>query len=77
MPGNMASKEDGPGRSACFTFTIDSILSLRQRDGGDSDGSKSDFQAGYEEPWDARRARGGRCEDTGNSPGLLLVLFCF
>ncbi|XP_037532160.1 homeobox protein HMX2 [Nematolebias whitei] len=76
MPGTMTSKADGPGRSACFTFTIDSILSLRQRDGGDSDGSKSDFQAGYEEPWDVRRERGSRCEATagasspaGRSPG--------
>lgn len=70
MPGTMTSKADGAGRSACFTFTIDSILSLRQRDGGDSDGSKSDFQAGYEEPWEPRRERGSRCEETGNSAGL-------
>ena len=37
MPGTM-SKGDGPGRSASLTFTIDSILNLRQqRDAGDSD----------------------------------------
>uniref|UniRef100_A0A3B3YY93 Homeobox domain-containing protein n=1 Tax=Poecilia mexicana TaxID=48701 RepID=A0A3B3YY93_9TELE len=33
MPENM-SKEDGPSRSACFTFTIDSILNLKQRQDG-------------------------------------------
>ncbi|XP_013875008.1 homeobox protein HMX3 [Austrofundulus limnaeus] len=64
MPGDMTSKQDGPSRSACFTFTIDSILNLQQRRSGDSDGSKRDFQAGHEEPWDVRRERDSRSEET-------------
>lgn len=74
MPGNMTSKEDGPSRSACFTFTIDSILNLKQRRSRDSGGSTGDFQAGYEEPWDVRRERDSGSEETGKS-GLFVLNF--
>ncbi|CAN9509664.1 unnamed protein product [Ophioblennius macclurei] len=67
MPGNM-SKEDAPSRSACLTFTIDSILNLKQRDGAESggfkgqNGCKSEFQTRYEEAWDVRRSDSGPVE---------------
>lgn len=71
MPGNM-SKEDSPSRSASLTFTIDNILNLKQRDGGDLDGSKEpgnrgsrDFQARCEEVWDVRRRHGSGLDETG------------
>ncbi|XP_062240252.1 homeobox protein HMX2-like [Platichthys flesus] len=72
MPGNM-SKGDAPGRSASLTFTIDSILNLRQqRDAGDSDGArtqrdggcKDEFKAQCEEVWDVRRRDGSGSEGT-------------
>ncbi|XP_022616450.1 homeobox protein HMX2-like [Seriola dumerili] len=71
MPGNM-SKEDAPSRSASLTFTIDNILNLKQRDGGDfgaskaqrDSGCKNDFQARYEEVWDVRRRHGSGQEET-------------
>ncbi|KAM9717416.1 homeobox protein Nkx-2.8-like [Menidia menidia] len=57
MSGNM-SKEDTPSRNACLTFTIDSILNLKQRDGAEfeqgASGCKNVFQAKYEEVWDVR-----------------------
>ncbi|XP_039997380.1 homeobox protein HMX2-like [Xiphias gladius] len=71
MPGNM-SKEVAPSRSASLTFTIDHILNLKQQHRGDFEGSKgqrdsgceSDFQARYEEAWDARGRRDSGSEDT-------------
>uniref|UniRef100_A0A3B4VAV9 Homeobox domain-containing protein n=1 Tax=Seriola dumerili TaxID=41447 RepID=A0A3B4VAV9_SERDU len=45
MPGNM-SKEDAPSRSASLTFTIDNILNLKQRDGGDFGASKAQRDSG-------------------------------
>ncbi|KAF0029223.1 homeobox protein HMX2-like [Scophthalmus maximus] len=72
MPGNM-SKGDAPtSRSASLTFTIDSILNLRQRDGGDRDaarrqgdsGCKGDFEAQYEEVWDVRRRHDSESDGT-------------
>ncbi|XP_059210384.1 homeobox protein HMX2-like [Centropristis striata] len=64
MPGSMTSKEDAPGRSASsLTFTIDNILNLKQRDSGDTEGTrgqqrdrgcKDALQARYEEVWDVR-----------------------
>ncbi|XP_017295120.2 homeobox protein HMX2 [Kryptolebias marmoratus] len=65
MPGNGMSKEGGASRSACFTFTIDSILNLKQRDARDADGPGREF----EEPWDVRRERDGRSEETAE-PGV-------
>ncbi|XP_015252531.1 PREDICTED: homeobox protein HMX2-like [Cyprinodon variegatus] len=59
MPGNM-SKEDGPSRSSCFTFTIDSILNLKQRqdcarlDVLKDTECKNDFQR-CQEVWDVPR----------------------
>ncbi|XP_074480119.1 homeobox protein Nkx-2.6-like [Sebastes fasciatus] len=62
MPGSM-NKEDapgpgpGPGRSASLTFTIDSILNLKDRDASKEErrdrGWKGDLQC--EEVWDVRR----------------------
>ncbi|XP_070711125.1 H6 family homeobox 4 [Pempheris klunzingeri] len=74
MPGNM-SKEDAPSRSASLTFTIDNILNLKQRDGGDLDGSeergdngwKSGFQARCDEVWDVRRKRDSASEETAQT----------
>ncbi|XP_071316190.1 homeobox protein HMX3-like [Trachinotus anak] len=71
MPGNM-SKEDAPSRSASLTFTIDNILNLKQRDGGDFGGLKAqrdsgcedDFRARCEEVWDVRRRRDSGSEET-------------
>nr|XP_019950942.1 PREDICTED: homeobox protein HMX2-like [Paralichthys olivaceus] len=72
MPGNM-SKGDAPGRSASLTFTIDSILNLRQQlDPGDSEGAKTqrdggctdEFKAQCEEVWDVRRRDDSRSEGT-------------
>ncbi|KAK2863147.1 hypothetical protein Q5P01_002680 [Channa striata] len=60
MPGNM-SKEDAPGRSASLTFTIDSILNLKQQDGGDC-GSKERRERGCEEVWGVRRIHDGGSE---------------
>ena len=68
MPGSM-SKEDAPSRSASLTFTIDNILNLKRRDGGDPDGSKEqrkDFQARCDELWDVRRRRDSGSDETGN-----------
>lgn len=70
MPGNM-SKEDAPGRSASLTFTIDSILNLKQRDRGElgskgDGGLTEDFEARCEELWGVRRRRDSGAEDTGN-----------
>lgn len=71
MPGNM-SKEDAPSRSASLTFTIDSILNLKQRDGEDLDASKGqsgwkrDFQARRDEAWDVRRRHCSGPDETGN-----------
>ncbi|MED6261228.1 hypothetical protein ATANTOWER_002528 [Ataeniobius toweri] len=71
MPGNM-SKEDGTSRSACFTFTIDSILNLKQRqDGARLDvlkeqrdiGCKSDSQRRCEEEWDVPRKLDSESEE--------------
>uniref|UniRef100_A0A3Q2Q774 Homeobox protein HMX2-like n=1 Tax=Fundulus heteroclitus TaxID=8078 RepID=A0A3Q2Q774_FUNHE len=72
MPGNM-SKEDGPSRSSCFTFTIDSILNLKQRqDCARLDALKeqrdfvcrSDFQKRCEEAWDVPRKRDCESDET-------------
>ncbi|KAM4537582.1 homeobox protein HMX3-like [Odontesthes bonariensis] len=67
MSGNM-SKEDAPSRNACLTFTIDSILNLKQQDGADLEqrdsGCKKDFQARYEEVWDVRRRHDSGSEKT-------------
>ncbi|KAM4713809.1 uncharacterized protein FYW61_018948 [Anableps anableps] len=72
MPENM-SKEDGPSRSACFTFTIDSILNLKQRqDGARLDalkeqrdiGCKSDSQRRCEEVWDVPKKDDGESDET-------------
>lgn len=80
MPGNM-SKGDAPtSRSASLTFTIDSILNLRQRDGGDRDaarrqgdsGCKGDFEAQYEEVWDVRRRHDSESDGTGKSAYLIM-----
>ncbi|XP_076581524.1 uncharacterized protein LOC143317316 [Chaetodon auriga] len=73
MPGNM-SKEDAPSRSASLTFTIDSILNLKQTD-GDPDGSKEqrdagckkDFRARCDEVWDVRRRHGSGSHDTAQT----------
>uniref|UniRef100_A0A673CUZ0 Homeobox domain-containing protein n=1 Tax=Sphaeramia orbicularis TaxID=375764 RepID=A0A673CUZ0_9TELE len=62
MPGNM-SKEDGPGRSASLTFTIDNILNLKQRDGPRAQpdsGWKNEFQ---------HRGESAAPPTTGSSPG--------
>ncbi|XP_042368611.1 homeobox protein HMX2-like [Plectropomus leopardus] len=75
MPGNM-SKEDAPGRSASLTFTIDNILNLKQRDGGDSDASKGQqrdsgckdgLQARYEAVWDVRSRHDSGSEQTAQT----------
>nr|XP_033466150.1 homeobox protein HMX2-like [Epinephelus lanceolatus] len=75
MPGNM-SKEDAPGRSASLTFTIDNILNLKQRDGGDLDASKGQkgdsgckdgLQARCEEVWDVRRRHGSGSDQTAQT----------
>ncbi|XP_073330603.1 H6 family homeobox 4 [Pagrus major] len=69
MPGNM-SKEDAPSRSASLTFTIDNILNLKRRDGGDLDGSKEqkkDFQARCDELWDVRRRRDSGSDETAQT----------
>lgn len=78
MPGNM-SKEDAPSRSASLTFTIDSILNLKQRDGGDF-GSKAQRNSGCtkdeaerETAWGAQRRRRSGSEDAGNFYLLWLV----
>lgn len=73
MPGNM-SKADAPSRSASLTFTIDSILNLKQRDRGDSDaskeererGRKGDFRARCDELWDVRGRHESGADDAGN-----------
>ncbi|XP_008296628.1 H6 family homeobox 4 [Stegastes partitus] len=64
MPGNM-SKDDASSRS--LTFTIDNILNLKQRDGGDLGSlkeQKNDFQARYEEVWDVRKRHDGGTQAT-------------
>nr|XP_015802434.2 homeobox protein HMX1 [Nothobranchius furzeri] len=70
------STENAPSRSACLTFTIDSILNLKQqRDGEDSDGFKvqrvggvkNEFHSGYEKAWDVRRTRDSLSEDTAKT----------
>ncbi|XP_029943814.1 homeobox protein HMX2-like [Salarias fasciatus] len=63
MPGNM-SKEDAPGRSACLTFTIDSILNLKRRDEQDSGGfrGRNGCKSEFETVWDVRRSDGGPVE---------------
>nr|XP_043878012.1 homeobox protein HMX2-like [Solea senegalensis] len=74
MSGNM-SKGDASSRSASLTFTIDSILNLKQEDGGESDlspwqrdsGYKDEFQAQYEEVWDVRRRHDSSPERTVKS----------
>ncbi|XP_033962466.1 homeobox protein HMX2-like [Pseudochaenichthys georgianus] len=71
MPRNM-SKEDAPSRSASLTFTIDNILNLKQRDRGDSAGTKErgdtgckeDLRARCEDPWDVRKRHGSGSEET-------------
>lgn len=71
MPGNM-SKEDAPSRSSSFTFTIDSILNLKQRDGGDFYASKEQRDKGCKEDfqtWDVRRRHDSGSEETGNCRG--------
>lgn len=73
MPGNM-SKEVAPSRSASLTFTIDSILNLKQQDRGDfgaskeqrDGGCKKDFQARCEDVWDVRRKHDSGSDETGN-----------
>ncbi|XP_030018597.1 homeobox protein HMX2-like [Sphaeramia orbicularis] len=69
MPGNM-SKEDGPGRSASLTFTIDNILNLKQRDGPRAQpdsGWKNEFQVRFEEMWDVRRRHDSCPEDAAHA----------
>ncbi|KAI3376411.1 hypothetical protein L3Q82_016893 [Scortum barcoo] len=75
--GNM-SKEDAPSRSASLTFTIDSILNLKQQGRTDCGaakeqrkaGSKEDFQARCEEVWDVRRTHDSGTEETAQTkPG--------
>lgn len=71
MPGNM-SKEDAPSRSASLTFTIDSILNLKQRDSGDSGASKEEKERGWKrdfrrgELWDVRGRHESGADDAGN-----------
>ncbi|KAM7377335.1 hypothetical protein PAMA_013903 [Pampus argenteus] len=78
MPGNM-SKEDAPSRSASLTFTIDNILNLKQRDGGNVDGSneqrdagrKNDSRARLDEVRDVRGTHESGSEETAqNKPGV-------
>ncbi|XP_028285595.1 homeobox protein HMX2-like [Parambassis ranga] len=70
MLGNMSKEAHAPSRSACLTFTIDSILNLKQQDGADFGGSKeqrgckNDFQARYQEVWDVRRRHDSASEET-------------
>uniref|UniRef100_A0A3Q1IZW0 Homeobox domain-containing protein n=1 Tax=Anabas testudineus TaxID=64144 RepID=A0A3Q1IZW0_ANATE len=72
MPGNM-SKEDAPSRSASLTFTIDSILNLKQQDGGDF-GSKGQRDGGWKKDFPARqeaervKTRTHRGDLGGNTP---------
>ncbi|XP_053199585.1 homeobox protein HMX3-A-like [Scomber japonicus] len=81
MPGNM-SKEDAPSRSASLTFTIDNILNLKQRDGGNFDGAKeqrgsgckNDFQARFDEVWDVRRRHDSGSEETARCVPLFTAL---
>lgn len=75
MPGNM-SKEDGPSRSSCFTFTIDSILNLKQRqdcarlDVLKDTECKNDFQR-CQEVWDVPRKQ--HSDETGDSHVFMLL----
>lgn len=84
MLGTMSKGDAAGGRSASLTFTIDSILNLKQRedreDGGDRGAAKtrggdagwrSASQAQCEETWEVRRGQERR-DGTGNLSGSLL-----
>ncbi|XP_060951798.1 H6 family homeobox 4 [Limanda limanda] len=71
LPGRTMSKGDTPGRSASLTFTIDSILNLRQhqRDTGDTgdtgDRDRTQRDGGCkDEVWDVRRREDSGSEGT-------------
>lgn len=53
MPGKMSEEEEVPNRGASLTFTIEHILSLKQRDAS-SVGRRRDGAARGGDHWDVR-----------------------
>lgn len=65
----MSEEEEVPNRSASLTFTIEHILSLKQRDGS-GEGRRRDEAARGDDHWDVRsRFDSGTGEHTGGPTG--------
>lgn len=68
MPGKMSEEEEVPNRSASLTFTIEHILSLKQRDAS-SGGWRRDGAARVDDRWDGRTGFDSAAEHTGEPTG--------
>ncbi|XP_075906688.1 uncharacterized protein LOC142904466 isoform X2 [Nelusetta ayraudi] len=66
MPGKMSEEEEVPNRSASLTFTIEHILSLKQRDAS-SGGWRRDGAARVDDHWDGRTGFDSAAEHTAQT----------